>query len=264
MWVHQHFDTGHCIGPSYILTESFDGWLRNPFSKLPTSNTRLTRTALMSVCWTTAFLDSWLGSTSSRRLTSCLASVSFSLASTSQWAAASSDLLLALAGLPSWERPIQRRVPVSPCTRHRGIRRHASMTPQLSWKTYVMLSANCKKENDKWQYQSVLTYPMPMAAPISPFSSERRKSWRPARSVSVGVSGRTSRHISWATHQPAVRNRNCNQTGDYCEQRRGIIAIIWNIIARRRVIFFSWLGIFRADGGQEVLVMLCEQTVEYE
>ena len=71
----------------------------------------------MSVCWTTAFLDSWLGSTSSRRLTSCLASVSFSLASTSQWAAASSDLLLALAGLPSWERPIQSRAPVSPCTR---------------------------------------------------------------------------------------------------------------------------------------------------
>ena len=59
-----------------------------------------------------------------------------------------------------------------------------------------MLSAVYKKENDKWQYQSVLTYPMPMAAPISPFSSERRKSWRPARSVSVGVSGRTSRHIS--------------------------------------------------------------------
>ena len=116
-WVHQHFDTGHGMGPRYILTESFDGWLRNPFSKLPTSNTQLTRTALMSVCWTTAFLDSWLGSTSSRRLTSCLASVSFSLASTSQWAAASSDLLLALAGLPSWERPIQSRVPVSPCSR---------------------------------------------------------------------------------------------------------------------------------------------------
>ena len=56
---------------------------------------------------------------------------------------------------------------------------------------------------------------MPMAAPISPFSSERRKSWRPARSVSVGVSGRTSRHISCATNQPAVRNRNCEQTGDY-------------------------------------------------
>ena len=61
---------------------------------------------------------------------------------------------------------------------------------------------------------NVLTYPMPMAAPISPFSSERRKSWRPARSVSVGVSGRTSRHISCATNQPAVRNRNCRQTGD--------------------------------------------------
>ena len=60
---------------------------------------------------------------------------------------------------------------------------------------------------------------MPMAAPISPFSSERRKSWRPARSVSVGVSGRTSRHISCATHQPAVRNRNCKYTGDYCEQK---------------------------------------------
>ena len=84
---------------------------------------------------------------------------------------------------------------------------------------------------------------MPMAAPISPFSSERRKSWRPARSVSVGVSGRTSRHISWATHQPAVRNRNCNQTGDYCEQRRGIGASRRGHSARRRGIIAS------RDGG---------------
>ena len=84
---------------------------------------------------------------------------------------------------------------------------------------------------------------MPMAAPISPFSSERRKSWRPARSVSVGVSGRTSRHISWATHQPAVRNRNCNQTGDYCEHRRGIGASRRGHSARRRGIIAS------RDGG---------------
>ena len=81
---------------------------------------------------------------------------------------------------------------------------------------------------------------MPMAAPISPFSSERRKSWRPARSVSVGVSGRTSRHISWATNQPAVRNRNCEQTGDYWGQ----------IIKRRRlVIIMSWLGIIASRRG---------------
>ena len=88
---------------------------------------------------------------------------------------------------------------------------------------------------------------MPMAAPISPFSSERRKSWRPARSVSVGVSGRTSRHISWATNQPAVRNRNCKQTGDYWEQTGDY----WEQIIKRRqlVIIMSWLGIIASRRG---------------